>query len=51
MSELSEKIKVTKPNVTLLIDKLEKRGYVERVNASHDRGIIFIKLSNIWCSS
>lgn len=46
MSELSEKIQVTKPNVTLLIDKLEKRGYVERVNASHDRRIIFIKLSN-----
>lgn len=45
MSELSEKIQVTKPNVTLLIDKLEKLGYVERVNASHDRRVIFIKLS------
>ncbi len=46
MSELSEKIQVTKPNVTLLIDKLEKLGYVERVNASHDRRIILIKLSD-----
>jgi DNA-binding MarR family transcriptional regulator len=46
MSELSEKIQVTKPNVTLLINKLERLGYVERVNASHDRRIIFIKLSD-----
>ncbi|MFT8348463.1 MarR family winged helix-turn-helix transcriptional regulator [Clostridium saccharoperbutylacetonicum] len=46
MGELGEKLQVTKQNITGLIDKLEKLGYVERVSAPNDRRIILIKLSD-----
>jgi DNA-binding MarR family transcriptional regulator len=46
MSELGEKLQVTKQNITQLIDKLEKLGYVERSSAPTDRRVILIKLSD-----
>lgn len=45
MGDLSERLQVTKPNITLLIDKLERLGYVERASTPHDRRVIMIKLS------
>ncbi|MCI2105287.1 MAG: MarR family transcriptional regulator [Intestinimonas sp.] len=46
MTDLSDKLQVTKQNITQLIDKLEKLGYVERSRASNDRRIILIRLSS-----
>ncbi|QOX65714.1 MarR family transcriptional regulator [Anoxybacterium hadale] len=45
MSDLSEILHVTKPNITVLIDKLVKLDYVERVNNSQDRRVILIRLT------
>lgn len=45
MSELSDILHVTKPNITVLVDKLVKLNYVERVNSSHDRRVILIRLT------
>lgn len=45
MSELSRELGVSKPNVTLLIDKLEKLGLVERVSSETDRRVSFIRIS------
>jgi MarR family transcriptional regulator, 2-MHQ and catechol-resistance regulon repressor len=46
MSDLGEKLQVTKQNITVLTDKLEKLGYVERTSSPNDRRIILIKLSD-----
>ncbi len=46
MSDLSEILHVTKPNITVLIDKLAKLDYVERVNKSQDRRVILIRLTD-----
>lgn len=45
MSNLSEVLHVTKPNITVLIDKLVKLDYVERVNIIRDRRIFLIRLT------
>lgn len=45
MSELASKLHVTKQNITVLTDKLEKLGFVERVNSEKDRRVILIRLS------
>ena len=46
MSELSERLYVTKPNITVLIDKLVKLNFVERVNSSNDRRVYLIRLTD-----
>lgn len=46
MSDLSEILHVTKPNITVLIDKLVKLHYVERVTSSRDRRIFLIRLTD-----
>lgn len=37
LTKLAEKMKVSKPSVTLIIDKLVKRGLVKRVRSQEDR--------------
>lgn len=46
MSDLSELLHVTKPNVTVLIDKLVTLNYVERISSCNDRRVIFIRLTD-----
>jgi DNA-binding MarR family transcriptional regulator len=46
MSELSRKLMVSNGNVTGVIDRLEKNGYVTRTRADHDRRIQFIGLTD-----
>lgn len=46
MSDLSEILYVTKPNITVLIDKLVKLDYVERLNSSNDRRVYLIRLTD-----
>lgn len=36
MSEIAKKIHRTKPTVTVLVEKLEKSGYVQRVKSDND---------------
>lgn len=45
MSDLSELLHVTKPNVTVLIDKLVTLNYVERISSNNDRRVIFIRIT------
>lgn len=46
MSDISELLHVTKPNVTVLIDKLVTLNYVERISSYNDRRVIFIRLTD-----
>ncbi|AQS05943.1 MarR family winged helix-turn-helix transcriptional regulator [Clostridium beijerinckii] len=46
MSDLSEILHVTKPNITVLIDKLTKMNYVERISSSSDRRVFLIRLTD-----
>ncbi len=45
MSEIAEGLEVTTPAVTGLVDKLEKRGLVERVRDSQDRRVVRVRLA------
>ena len=45
MSQLSRELMVSNGNVTGVIDRLEKSGFVKRVRAEHDRRIQFIELT------
>lgn len=45
MGDLGNEVHVTKSNVTLLIDKLEKLGYVERLLSKNDRRVSLIRLT------
>jgi len=45
MSELSRELMVSNGNVTGVIDRLEKTGFVERNRAQHDRRIQYIRLT------
>jgi DNA-binding MarR family transcriptional regulator len=46
LSELAEKLKITKPSVTAMIDKLEENGYVERIKSDIDRRSAHIHLTS-----
>ncbi|HLW00163.1 MAG TPA: MarR family transcriptional regulator [Ktedonobacterales bacterium] len=45
MSEVAEGLDVTTPAVTGLVDKLEKRGMVERLRDSQDRRVVRVRLA------
>ncbi len=45
MSELAEGLEVTTPAITGLVDKLEKRGMVERLRDREDRRVVRVCLS------
>lgn len=45
IKELAEKIHRTQPTVTVLVNKLEKLGYVERIKSEEDGRITSIKLT------
>jgi DNA-binding MarR family transcriptional regulator len=45
MSELSRELMVSNGNVTGVIDRLEKNGFVTRERADHDRRIQYIELT------
>ncbi|MFC5469094.1 MarR family winged helix-turn-helix transcriptional regulator [Cohnella suwonensis] len=46
VKELSEKIHRTQPTVTVLVNKLEKLGYVEKIKDKEDNRITWIKLAD-----
>jgi len=45
LSEISEKLNVTEGNITGIIDRLEREGYVYRERDKDDRRVIHIKLA------
>lgn len=45
MSELSNELMVSNGNVTGVIDRLEKNGFVKRNRAEHDRRVQYIQLT------
>ena len=45
MSEVADGLEVTTPAVTGLVDKLEKRGLVERVRDQQDRRVVRVRLA------
>lgn len=45
MSEVALKGRVTRGAVTLMINKLEKKGYVKRVRSDRDRRVVRLKLT------
>jgi DNA-binding MarR family transcriptional regulator len=45
MSSLAKAYSMTKSNITLLIDDMEKMGYMERVRSEEDRRVIMIHLT------
>lgn len=45
VKELTEKIHRTQPTVTVLVDKLQKLGYVQRIKSWEDSRVTLIKLT------
>lgn len=45
IGKLGEKILVTGGNMTVILDNLEKQGYIERIKSPTDRRSLFIKLT------
>ena len=45
MKDIAEKIHRTRPTVTVLVNKLEKLGYVKRETSNEDSRYIFIELT------
>lgn len=46
MSELGKVMQVSATNITLLVDALEKDGYVQRVSDKNDRRATWIELTS-----
>jgi len=46
LSELAERLKITKPSTTALIDKLESRGYLIKVKSDTDRRSAHVHLTS-----
>jgi len=44
VTELANELKIKKPTVTILIDKLEKKGYIKRVASKSDRRVTHIMI-------
>lgn len=44
ITELARKLKLTKPTVTVLVDKLVSRGYVRRVPSDSDRRVTHLHI-------
>ncbi|NQU86286.1 MAG: MarR family transcriptional regulator [Mariniphaga sp.] len=46
LTELSKKLKITKPSVTAIIEKLEYKGYIKKVKSDTDRRSAHVHLTN-----
>lgn len=45
VSELAKELKLTKPTVTAMVDKLESKGYIKRVKSDSDRRSMHLHLA------
>jgi len=46
MSEVAEKLNITVGTLTVAVNNLEKKGYVERKRSEEDRRIVYVHLTN-----
>ena len=46
LTELADRLKITKPSTTALIDKLESRGYLVKVKSDTDRRSAHVHLTS-----
>lgn len=44
LSELARKLDLTKPTVTVLVDKLAEKGYIKRVKSDEDRRVMHLHI-------
>lgn len=47
ITTIAEKMEISKPAVSQMINVLEEKGYVERVTTKADRRIVYVKLSQL----
>jgi MarR family 2-MHQ and catechol resistance regulon transcriptional repressor len=47
LSELAQKILRTSGNLTMVVDNLEKSGYVKRVQSSEDRRFVRVEITEL----
>lgn len=47
ISELAEELNITLPSVTVAINKLMKKGYVEKVRGEEDGRIVYVSLTRM----
>ncbi|MCD6551197.1 MarR family transcriptional regulator [Thermotoga sp.] len=45
MSKLAEELSVSKSNITVTVDKLEKKGFLKRKRSDLDRRVVMIELT------
>ena len=45
VSELSERLKISSPSVSQMVNGLEEKNYVERVTTKSDRRVVYIRLT------
>lgn len=45
VSELSEKLNISRPNMTPLLDKLEKQGLITRLPCMNDRRSVYVEIT------
>jgi MarR family transcriptional regulator, transcriptional regulator for hemolysin len=44
LSELAKELDLTKPTVTVLVDKLEEKGYIRRFHSDEDRRVVYLHM-------
>lgn len=47
ISDLAEDLEVTLPSVTVAINKLVKKGYVEKIKSDHDGRMVYVVLTKM----
>ncbi len=47
ISDIAQNQGITLPSVTAAVNKLVKKGYVEKVRAQHDGRVVYVKLTRL----
>lgn len=47
ISALSERLEITKPAVSQMINGLEDKGYVDRISTKSDRRMVFVRVTEL----
>jgi DNA-binding MarR family transcriptional regulator len=47
LSEIAEELSITKPSVTVMINKLIKEKLVDKLQSPHDKRVYFVELSEL----
>ncbi len=47
VSDIAQDQDITLPSVTAAVNKLSKKGYVEKVKAEHDGRVVYVKLTRL----